>query len=132
MNIKEPKYRSGSNLKQLATLFKYKIEDQDQDWTYTIAESKRITEYIEAYDTSIKDENTKFSLMEMIIQALEGLEQEKLIKQKWVTIEKLMNKDFELHQYTIFYWCVWDNEDLKDCWNVTPFFRKLWLSKQNS
>ena len=129
MKIKEPGYRFGDNWEELATLFNYTIEKHDQDWTYTIAEPERIDDYIQAYDSIITNEDTKFSLMEMIIQALEDQRSNELIKSKWPLVKNLLLKDVELHQYTIFYWGCWDKENIEDCWLVTPLFRALWLNK---
>ena len=70
MKITEPKFRCGGNWQELADLFGYEIGQHDQDWTYTIVESDRIDEYIQAYNTKVTNEDTKFSLMEMIIQSL--------------------------------------------------------------
>ncbi len=46
--------------------------------------------------------------------------------EKWHKVVSLLNKDFDLHQYTIFYWCCWENEDINDCWDVTPLMREFW------
>jgi len=130
MKIEEPKFRFGKNWQELADLFNYKIEVGDQDWTYTIVEPERIDEYIAAYDTTITNDDTKFSLMEMIIQSLTDQENTKLMYEKWPQVESILHTDFELHKYTIYYWCCWDNEDVDDCWQVTPLFREFWIQKK--
>jgi hypothetical protein len=129
MNIKEPKFRCGSNWQELATLFDYKIGKYDQDWTYTIIEPQRIEDYIKAYDTSITNEDTKFSLMEMIIQSLTEQDTEAIMHLKWKKVKELLNRDFDLHEYTIYYWCCWENEDIDDCWEVTPLMRAFWVNR---
>ncbi|MCD8528751.1 MAG: hypothetical protein LRY27_01955 [Chitinophagales bacterium] len=73
MEIKEPEYRSGGNWQELAELFGYEVGKYDQDWTYTVVEPERIDDYIQAYNTIITNDDTKFSLMEMIIQSLTEL-----------------------------------------------------------
>lgn len=82
MEIKEPEFRCGGNWQELADLFGYEIGLNDQDWTYTIVEPERIDEYIQAYDTKITNDSTKFSLMEMIIQSLTEQKNEKLMNEK--------------------------------------------------
>ncbi len=128
MKIVEPKYRFGGNWEELATLFNYTIDSPSQDWTYEIAEPERIDDYIRAYDNEVQNEDTKFSLMEMIIQALENQGSIELIELKWQLIKPILLRDFELHQYTIFYWSCWEDE-IEDTWNVTPLFRELWMNK---
>ena len=127
MEIKEPEFRCGGNWQELADLFNYTIDKHDQDWTYTIVEPERIDEYIEAYDTLVTNPDTKFSLMEMIIQSLTEQESDKIMEEKWGKVNPLLKKDFKLNQYTIFYWCLWGNDDLDDCWRITPLMRKFWL-----
>jgi hypothetical protein len=130
MKIKEPEFRCGGNWQELADLFGYEIDKHDQDWTYTIVESDRIEEYIQAYDTKITDEDTKFSLMEMIIQSLTEQEDKKLMNEKWKLVKPILNKDFDLHEYTIYYWCCWDNDNIDDYWEVTPLMREFWIKKK--
>lgn len=130
MKVKEPKFRCGGNWQELADLFKYKIDEKGQDWTYTIVEPERIEDYIQAYDTSVRNEDTKFSLMEMIIQSLTDQENEDIMMEKWKKVKVLLNKDFDLNKYTIYYWCCWDSDDLDDCWEVTPLMREFWLNKK--
>ncbi len=129
MEIEEPEFRCGRNPKVLADLFNYKIGAQDQDWTYTAAEPERIDDYIRAYDNKIKDDDTKFSLMEMVIQSLTEQHSDEVMILKWAEVKELLTRDFDLHKYTIFYWCCWDNEDVNDCWKITPYMRELWRNK---
>ena len=129
MEIQEPEFRCGDNWEELATLFHYEIDKNDQDWTYIVAESERIDEYIQAYDTTVTNEDTKFSLVEMIIQALTDQASNEIMKEKWKTVRELLDKDFELNKYTIYYWCCWDNDDINDCWEVAPLMREFWIEK---
>jgi len=129
MRIKEPEFKCAGNWEELASLFNYKIDEHNQDWTYIIAEPERIDEYIQAYDTKVTNEDTKFSLMEMIIQSLSDQDSNKTMNEKWRLVEELLNKDIELHKYTVYYWCCWDNENINDCWNITPLMRDFWIKK---
>lgn len=130
MEIKEPEFRCGGNWQELANLFGNKIGENDQDWTYTIVESERIDEYIKAYYTKVTNKDTKFSLMEMIIQSLTEQENEQIMNEKWKLVEHILNNDFDLHKFTIYYWCCWDNNDINDCWAVTPLMREYWINKE--
>ncbi|MEM6801100.1 MAG: hypothetical protein AAF696_06825 [Bacteroidota bacterium] len=129
MKIQEPDYRFGGNWQELADLFGYTLDKHAQDWTYTIAEADKIEEYVQAYNTSIVHEDSKFSLMEMILQALNDQPTPKLLQSKWLAVKQLLDQDFELHTYTIFYWCCWDNEDLSDGWEISPQMREFWLNR---
>jgi len=129
MDIKEPKFRCGGNWQELADLFGYEIRENDQDWTYTIVEPERIDEYINAYDTQVIHDDARFSLMEMIIQSLTEQGSPQQMEEKWLKVKPMLEKDFELHAYTLFYWCCWENEDIADCWEVTPLIRDFWMNK---
>lgn len=129
MRFKQPVFRCSKNWDELAKVFNYKIDKHEQDWTYTIVENHRIDEYINAYDTIITNDDTKFSLMEMIIQSITDQPTNELMKIKWKLVKVLLEKDFELHKYTIYYWCSWQNKNINECWDVTPLMREFWISK---
>lgn len=127
MKIREPEFRCGGNWDELALFYGYKIDPNDQDWTYTISEPEKIDNYIVAYNTIVTNPDTKFSLMEMIFEALDGQDTQKEMNSNWEVVKALLVKDFSLHEYTIFYWCDWDNENIEDCFRITPLVREFWL-----
>lgn len=129
MKIEEPAYRFSKNWDKVANLFSYTIHPDDQDWTYTIAEPHMIDNYIAAYDIEITDEESKFTLMEIIIQSLNDQGSSKQIKKKWPSVKRLLDKDFALHQYTVYYWCSWDVEDENNLWEVSPVLREYWQDR---
>ena len=130
MKVIEPEFRLGSNWQELADLFGYEIGKHDQDWTYTIAEPERIDDYIKVYGIEVTNDDTKFSLMEMIIQSLTEQENEKIMLEKWKLVAPILNNDFDLHKFTIYYWCCWKDKNINDCWSVTPLMRKFWVNKK--
>ena len=75
MNIREPKFRFGTNkaIKELVAEYNYPYSDWMQDWPYEIVDSKEIENYFKHYDEQ-KDDDKKFSLMQMLIQALTDIE----------------------------------------------------------
>ena len=130
MEIKEPEFKCAGNWQELASLFGYEIEIYSQYWTYEIAEPERIDEYTRAYDTTVTNGETKFSLMEMIFQSLTEQKDEKKMEEKWDQVKSILNENFDLHKYTIYYWCCWENEDINDCWEITPLIRDFWINKK--
>ena len=74
------------------------------------------------------DDDKKFALMEIIIQALTEQNEENL-KRYWQIVRQFLIKNFDIHQYSIFYWCCFDNENLEDCWQITPYMRTLWKER---
>ena len=130
MDIKEPKFRASKNWQELADFFNYEFNISDQDWTYRIAEPNRVDEYIDVYENTIDNEDTKFALMEMIIQSVNDQSSEVLFLRKWSILETLLCRDFELHKFTIYYWCLWKNHEIEDWFQITSKMREIWLNKQ--
>ena len=99
-----------------------------QDWSYTAGNPNDIEKYISHYDLTT-DEDEKFVLMELIIQAIEDQEVQALFTKYWNLIKPVLEKDFDIHKYTIHYWSCFDSENMEDCWKVTPLMRQLWTEK---
>ncbi|WP_147239356.1 hypothetical protein [Tenacibaculum sp. E3R01] len=131
MKIEESKFRCGNGkaIKELVAKYAYLYSDWMQDWPYDIAESKEIENYFQHYDEQI-DEDKKFSLMEMLIQALTDIEDKNDFDKNWKRLKSRIIKDFEIHEYTILYWSCF-GENLSDCWKVTPYIRELWKEIKN-
>ena len=96
-----------------------------QDWSYTVGRAQDIEQYI-AYYEEIVDEDQRFVLAEMMIQAVEDQEDKELQIYYWQHVAPRLEKNFALHEFTIYYWAVFDNDALEDCWQVTPWMRALW------
>lgn len=89
---------------------------------YIVSEPERIADYIKAYETEPFDEDTKFSLMEMIIQAVNDHD---YMEDWWTKVKPILEWDFDLHEYTIYYWCSFDSE-LEDSFAISQNMRELW------
>ena len=126
MNVTKPKFRCGTEeaIKELVAQYDYPYADWMQDWPYEIADPSEIENYFKHYDEQT-DEDKKFSLMEMLIQALTDIDDEEEFDRNWKLLFPRIAKDFEIHEYTIFYWSCFGKE-LSDCWKVTPYMRDVW------
>jgi predicted ATP-dependent endonuclease of OLD family len=96
-----------------------------QDWTYEIANDDGIKKYIFFYGL-LKDEDEKFALMQIIIQATEDQPNEEQFEKYCNTIKPLLITDFKIHEYSIYYWCCFENENIEDCWKISAIMRELW------
>lgn len=126
--MKEPEARYGTQkaIHELSKELHMPYEDRMQDRPYEAAKADKINEYISYYN-SITDEDKKFVLMQAIIKATEGHRNEKEIFLEYrETIKSLLEKDFHIHEYTIYQRCCFDNNKIDDCRDITPFMRKLW------
>lgn len=126
MKVEKPKFRCGTQkaIKELVANYDYPYADWMQDWPYEIAESIEIDNYFQHYDEQT-DEDKKFSIMKMLIQSLTDIENQNDFDKNWKRLKKRILKDFEIHEYTIFYWCCFDIET-DDIWKISPYMRELW------
>lgn len=99
-----------------------------QDWSYEVANPNDIDKYISHYG-STKNDDKKFVLMEIIIQATEEQNKEELFQKYCEAIKPILETDFKLHEFTIYYWACFDNENLEDCWKIAPLIRQIWEEK---
>lgn len=126
MKVEEPKFRCGTKkaIDELVAQYNYPYAEWMQDWPYEIAEPNEIENYFRHYEEQI-DEDKKFSLMEMLIQALTDIENETDFNKYWKILREKIIEDFKIHEYTVFYWSCF-GENLSDCWKITPSMRELW------
>jgi hypothetical protein len=95
-----------------------------QDFAYENATADDIEKYLELYNKT-KDDDKKFVLMQMLIQSTEDQESDEKFFHYLNLIQGLIEKDFAIHEYTIWYWCLYDDH-IEDAWRITPFMRDLW------
>jgi predicted SAM-dependent methyltransferase len=126
----EPTFRCGTRkaIDSLALELNLPNDLSMQDWSYQVANHSDINKYLSHY-SSLKDDDMKFVLMEIIIEATENQNNEKKFSKYCETVKIILEKDFKLHEYTIYYWACFDNENLEDCWQITPLMRQIWKNK---
>lgn len=96
-----------------------------QDWEWEVADSDRIDEFVSAYESGELDDDEKFTLMETIIQSFEDLETALSNNKKWSHVLELIEKNINLHIYSVWYW-----SDLKTVgedkrWRVSRYMRSI-------
>jgi hypothetical protein len=123
----KPPYRFGTvkAMKELADELRLPYTSDMQDWSYEVAEPDQIDNYLHHYDQQT-DDDKKFVLMEMILQATEDQGNHSDQEMYWRKASQRLSKDFELHRFTIFYWSCFDKEDLSESWTLAPNMRELW------
>lgn len=128
----KPAFRFGTAeaIEELAKELNLPNEDWMQDWSYIVADPDDIERYIDHYHV-ITDEDKRFVLMEMMIQATEEQPNKESFTKYCNLIEPILTRNFVIHEYTVYYWSCFDNDDLEDCWEITPFMRKIWKENRN-
>lgn len=125
--VPKPRYVTAKAIKELKEQYNYPYEEWMQDWPYEIVNTNDIGIYLAHYKEQT-DEDKKIVIMQMLIQALEEVKDKSRFFDYLKIIKSILIKDFNIHQYTIFYWCCFNNS-LEDSWMITPYLRQLWDEK---
>ncbi len=104
------------------------ISKFSQDWEYEVADVSQLAEYLKYYQANNLNVNEKTTLMRIILQAYdEYIVFEKQKDDKYGDkIEFLIKKDYSIFDDIIKYWSCGD-QNLEDCFAITPFIRSLQL-----
>jgi len=129
MKTPHPKFVQREIIEQLANELGLPYHENMQDWSYEVADPNDIERYLNHYESLSDNNKKKIPLMEMIIQANNDQDsQEKLITY-WNRVKQLLKRDFDIHQYTIFYWLKLEPNHIAeppffDEWPLPPYLRK--------
>lgn len=123
----EPIFRCATRkaIDELAQELNLPNEEWMQDWPIEVTNPSDIDRYLDHYKT-LTDDDKKFVLMEGIIDAMEYQPTEALFIKKCDKVKSLLEKDFQIHAYTIYYWACFDIENVEEWWKITPTMRKIW------
>lgn len=126
----EPTFRCGTRkaIDELSEELNIPYDNFMQDWSYTEGDFKDIEKYISHYKLT-KDDDKRFVLMEFIIQAIEDQNTEELFLKYCERIKPILETDFKLHEYTIYYWACFENENPDNCWKIATLMRQLLADK---
>lgn len=124
----KPKFRCGTRkaIEELSEELNLRFDSSLQDWSYTQGHPNDIEKYLSHYILT-DDDDKKFVLMEIIIQSMEDQLSDELFLNNCEEVNSILQRDFNLHAYTIYYWACFDNDKLEDTWRITPFMRKVWI-----
>lgn len=106
-----------------------------QDWEYEVADSTRTAEFLHAYDQYNLDLEEKFALMIIIISSLDdAMHLGRMEDNLALLVKQYLIRDIHIHMNTVSYWAMSDEEDLEDCFYITPFMREIlnYISKGSS
>ncbi|RSK43209.1 hypothetical protein [Hymenobacter rigui] len=129
MLLQKPPFRCETRqaIDELAKELNLPNEPHMQDWSWEVANPLDIDKYVQHY-LSLTDEDKKFALMEIIIQAVENQEKTVEFSKCWGVLEPILKENFSLHKWSIWYWSFFETDDLANCWLIAPFMREVWYS----
>jgi hypothetical protein len=121
----EPNFRCGTRkaIDELSIELGLKHEEWMQDWPWEVADPNDIDKYIYHYKVT-HDEDKKFLIMEAIIQAT--TDQADKFEHYWSIVKQLIITNFNIHEYSVYYWSCFESDDIHECWTITPSMRQLW------
>ena len=124
----KPEFRCPTKaaINKLASRFELLNTSDMQDWEWEVATPKRIDEFLSAYKKEPLDNDEKFTLLEILLQSFEYSEEELNNSYRWQELLKLIESNFQLHAYSVWYWADFENDNLGDEWRITLFMRKLY------
>ncbi|MCU0415126.1 MAG: hypothetical protein MUE91_12130 [Ignavibacteriaceae bacterium] len=99
-----------------------------QDWSYEVSNPNDIDKYISHYNLTTNDDN-KFVLMEMILQAIVYQSEEQQLLICWEKVKPILTDDFKIHEYTVHYWKDLAHNNFENCKTLSPLLRQLWKTK---
>lgn len=105
--------------------FDYLYDKSMQDWEYEVAKLSDIEVYFTTYDAT-NDDDVRFSLMEMILETSNEDPEFDWISEFWLRVQQLLRKNFLVHERTVYYWSLWDEKEIEDCFYITASMRMLW------
>jgi hypothetical protein len=126
MNIIEPEFRypTRAAIDSLAKHFDLPNSLEMQDWEWEVADYNRINEFVAEFRSDSLSDDEKFTLLEIIIQSFEESDTDLNTNDLWLEVLSLIEKNFKLHSYSVWYWSDCQNEN--NGWNVTPFMRRIY------
>lgn len=127
MDIPERLWRfpTGAAIKKLAERFDLPNEDWMQDWEWQVADYERINEFLAAYENGELSDDEQFTLMETILESFRGSGEVEKRSARWQKTVELLERNIELHLYTVCYWACLDDENLEDAWECAPAMRMI-------
>ncbi len=92
--------------------------------SYTPGNPADIQEYLDHY-AQLKDDDKKFTLMEMILDAIAQQSNERDFMKYWQKVKPILIKDYVIHEFTIHYWKDMTTQNFERSETMTPLIRDL-------
>jgi hypothetical protein len=123
-NKPDPRYTTRAAADSLIAKFGWTCKDWMQDWPLEISNEVQIDDCIQEYER-LTDEDEKFLLMKAILYALDEVTADEDFKYYNNQVSNLLIKDFNLHEFTVYYWTLYENPEFEG-FRITPSMRQIW------
>ncbi len=126
----KPTFRCGTikAIEELAEELNLPNDLTMQDWSYEVSNPNDIDKYIYHYSLTT-DDDKKFVLIEMILQAIVDQSDEQQLLLCWEKVKPILTDDFKIHEFTIHYWKDLTDGNFENCKTLSPLLRQIWKTK---
>ena len=122
----EPEIRhpTGQAIDFIAKRLKSRNEPGMQDWEFEVSEPTDLPRYLALYKEVLREDDVRFVLADMIIQAFEDSNFQLSANPDWSAFLSSLSERVDLHGWQIWYWSCWDSE-MEEAWRVSSAMREL-------
>ncbi|MFM9948049.1 MAG: hypothetical protein ACKV1O_08940 [Saprospiraceae bacterium] len=126
----KPTFRCGTKkaIDELAEELNLPNDLNMQDWSYEVSNPNDIDKYISHYYLTA-DDDKKFVLMEMILQAIVDQSDVQQLLICWKKVNPILTDNFKIHEFTVHYWKDLTDDNFDNCKILSPLLRQLWKTK---
>lgn len=92
--------------------------------SYTPGNPADVQEYLDHY-AQLNDDDKKFTLMEMILDAIAQQSNERDFMNYWRKVKPILIEDYAIHEFTVHYWKDMTTQNFERSEMMTPLIRNL-------
>lgn len=114
---------TAASIEFLSKTLGHAVDGHQQDWPFEVADPQRLNDYLALYADLRIDDDVRFTLADMIIQAFED-EGDFAADTRWADFLAGLSANVRLHAFQIWYWAAAD-EPASARWKVSPWMHDL-------
>lgn len=128
--LKTPKFRYSTKKALDELAIELNLRERISHWdsmagySSTPGNPEDIQQYLDYYDL-LKDDDKKFTLMEMILDAIAEQPNETAFMSYWAKLKPILIKDYLIHEYTVYYWKNMTEHNFERSDIMTPLIQDL-------
>lgn len=119
------RYPTAQAMASLALRFNLPSYPDMQDWQWIVADSSRLDEFLDTYNSGELTDDERFTLMETILQSFVELPGEFEAHPRWRETLAILEANFDLHVHTVWYWSGQGEMPTEGEWRVAPPLRAI-------
>ena len=120
------RYAERKSIDKFNKIFNLHEDPYCQDWYLECADKSKVPVFIKGYFKYCDDDDDRFTLMKIILGSYEiYIEEDGHSPKLWDRIVNILIQDKTLHQDTINYWCLWEENDQENWFVLTKYMREI-------